>query len=248
MRSRIAVLSVCFALAVAAWAGDPWKEKTYKEWDEKDVNKILGDSPWARVISVPAFWRSGGSSIPSVGGRGGGGGAAGEGGGGGEAVSGGTRGGSGGGDTPVAHFTLRWGSARTVHEALARYALLHGAPEAEAAKIIAQPATEHQLILLGNDMTPFLRSDEKSLMEKSFVRPRKSKLKIAPSRVEIMRSQDGKRISVIIFHFAMKSEVGEPVIAADEKTVEFECRTDNASFSASFELQKMVSKAGPDLQ
>lgn len=83
MRSRIAVLLACLVLAVAAWAGDPWKEKTYKEWNEKEVNRILSDSPWARVVTVPAFWRGGSGSLPGTGG----GVAAGEGGGAGERKS-----------------------------------------------------------------------------------------------------------------------------------------------------------------
>src|SRR5574337_88132 len=68
MRSRIALLLACLALAVAAWAGDPWKEKTYKEWNQEEVNKILADSPWSRPVTVQALWRSGGGSAPSLGG------------------------------------------------------------------------------------------------------------------------------------------------------------------------------------
>lgn len=249
MRSRIAVLLACLALAVAAWAGDPWKEKTYKEWDEKEVNKILGDSPWSRVVTVPAFWRGGGGSIPGAGGRGGGGGAGGEGGGAAETVGGvGQAVSGGGGGAPEAHFTVRWGSARTTREALARRAVLRGTPEAEAERIMNLPVTEHLIVLLGSDMMPFAKSDEKSLMEKTFLKLKKTKQKISPTRVEIVRGQDAKKISGIIFGFPMKSAAGEPLIAADEKGVEFECRTEDVTIRQSFEPHKMVSKAGPDLR
>ncbi|MCI0657172.1 MAG: hypothetical protein L0170_08890, partial [Acidobacteria bacterium] len=30
------------------WAGDPWKEKPWMEWSQKDVDKVLQDSPWAQ--------------------------------------------------------------------------------------------------------------------------------------------------------------------------------------------------------
>ncbi|MBI1750885.1 MAG: hypothetical protein HY234_11375 [Acidobacteria bacterium] len=50
------------------------------------------------------------------------------------------------------------------------------------------------------------------------------------------------------YYFAMESDSGEPVIAADEKDVEFECRTENVTIRAGFEPQKMVSKAGRDFR
>jgi len=246
MRSRMAVLLACLALAVSAWAGDPWKQKTYKEWNEAEVSKILADSPWSRPVTVTAFWRSGGSSAPSVsGGRSGSGGQISGGGeGAGSSAAGGGSG--GGGDAPEAHFTLRWGSARTAREALARLAVFRGMSEADAEKIMNLPVTEHQIVLYGPDMAPFAKSDEKSLMDKTFLKLKKNKQKISPSRVEIKRAPDGKKISGIVFYFPMKSEAGEPVIAPDEKSVDFECRTDEVSIRQSFEPQKMVSKAGPD--
>ena len=247
MRSRLPLLLACLTLAVTAWAGDPWKEKTYKEWNEAEVNKILADSPWSRPVTVPAFWRSGGSPMATAGGRSGGAAEASEGGG---ASSQGGAGasGSGGGNLPEAHFTVRWGSARTAREALARLALLRGMSEADAEKLMNLPVTEHQIVLYGSDMAPFAKSDEKSLMDKTFLKLKKNKQKISPSRVEIKRAPDGKKISGIVFYFPMKSEAGEPVIAPDEKGIDFECRTDQVSIRQNFEPQKMVSKAGPDLR
>jgi hypothetical protein len=244
----MALLLACLALAVSAWAGDPWKEKTYKEWDEKDVNKILADSPWSHPVTVIAFWRSGGGSMPTAGGRSGGAGEASEG----AAAAGqgasGAGGAGGGGGIPEAHFTVRWGSARTTREALARLDILRGMSETVAEKLINLPVTEHQIVLYGSDMAPFAKSDEKSLMEKTSLKLKKNKQRISPLRVEIKKSQDGKKITGIVFYFPMKSETGEPVIAPDEKGVEFECRTDAVSIRQIFEPQKMISKAGPDLR
>jgi hypothetical protein len=245
MRSRMVVLLACLVLAATAWAGDPWKDKTYKEWDEKDVNKILADSPWSRPVTVPAFWLSGGSSMATAGGRSGGGEAAAGEGAAGQGATGAT-GTSGSGGVPEAHFTVRWGSARTTREALARLAMLRGMSETEAEKLMSLPATEHQLVVYGSDMAPFAKSDEKSLMEKTFLKLKKNKQKISPSRVEIKRAPDGKKTSGIVFYFPMKSEAGEPVIAPDEKGVEFECRTNEVTIRQNFEPQKMISKTGPD--
>ena len=245
MRSRVALLLAFLALAVAAWAGDPWKEKIYKEWNQEEVNKILADSPWSRPVSVLALWRVGGGSTP--GGSGGGGR------GGGQVTTGGENpgargGGGGGGGAPEAHFVLRWGSTRTAREALARLAVFRGMAEADAEKILNVPVTDHQIVLYGSDMAPFAKSDEKSLMDRTFLKLKRNKQKISPTRVEIKRAPDGKKISGIVFYFPMKSDAGEPVIAPDEKGVDFECRTDEVSIRQSFEPQKMVSKAGPDLR
>jgi hypothetical protein len=248
MRRKIGVLIACLALAGAVWAGDPWKEKSYKEWDEKDAFKILSDSPWARAVIVPATWRSSRTTALAP-----------------DTQRGGVTGqraevgevgadrntptpDSSGASDPEAQFILRWGSARTTREALARLNFLKGTPEAEAERVLHLPVTEHQFVLYGPDMQPFAKSDEMSLMEKTFIKLKKSKQKISPSRVEIRRGQDGKKISAVVFYFPLKSEAGEPVIAADEKGVEFECRAGLVTFRQSFEPQKMVSKAGPDWQ
>src|SRR5579862_4152677 len=54
-------LAVTFlSVAALAWAGDtPWKDKPYDQWDQKDVTKILSDSPWAKTLRVDATWKSG---------------------------------------------------------------------------------------------------------------------------------------------------------------------------------------------
>jgi hypothetical protein len=247
MRSRMAVLVACLTLAVAAWAGDPWKEKTYKEWNEEEVNKILGDSPWSRPVSVGAYWRTrGGDAPPSLGGRGGGG----EGGEGGapRSGSGASGGGGGGSSVPEAHFVLRWGSMRTVREALARRAMLHGASADEVEKRLSAPVTEHQIVLYGNDMAPFAKTDEIFLMQNTFLKLKRNKQKISPARVEITRTPDGKRVAGISFFFAMKTEAGEPVITVDEKGVDFEFRNDIVTIHQTFEPHKMVGKQGSDLQ
>src|SRR5947207_8711406 len=49
---RIAVTAAVFLFAIEVWAGDPWKEKSYRDWSEKDVYKILNDSPWAKRIEA----------------------------------------------------------------------------------------------------------------------------------------------------------------------------------------------------
>lgn len=43
---------VPFLLALALWAADSWQNRPMADWSDKDVQKILTNSPWAKVISV----------------------------------------------------------------------------------------------------------------------------------------------------------------------------------------------------
>jgi len=252
MCRKCLVLLAILVLAAGVYAGDPWKDKTYKEWDEKDARRILNDSPWARVVGVVATWRSQRGQQDSPAGatgqpvgreeEGGAGGAG--------VIPGGTRSGaaeSGGPEFPQVEFVVRWSSARTSRQAVARMAVLRGTPEPEVEKFLAQPVSEHEIVVVGTDMTPFTKTDEIALKEKTYIKPKKTKQKLAPVRIETRRSEDGKRINAVVFHFVMKSESGEPVISSDEKGVEFECRAGNFSIKTTFEPRKMTSKAGADL-
>ncbi|HXE64987.1 MAG TPA: hypothetical protein VN519_15695 [Bryobacteraceae bacterium] len=44
--------------ATAAWAGGVWASKAWTDWSDRDIAKILTDSPWARGAStIPVFVR-----------------------------------------------------------------------------------------------------------------------------------------------------------------------------------------------
>src|ERR1700732_2921319 len=59
MRKAIFVSSaVLLAAALVFAGGDPWKSKPYQQWDDKDVKRILEDSPWAKVVQVDVTWKA----------------------------------------------------------------------------------------------------------------------------------------------------------------------------------------------
>lgn len=61
MRRVTFILIGILSVAVAAWGGDPWKQKAYKDWDDNDLKRILFDSPWAKKVSITLS-----SGMPSV--------------------------------------------------------------------------------------------------------------------------------------------------------------------------------------
>src|SRR5215475_13751653 len=65
MKRTLFVLLVLAVPALLLAGDDVWKSKPYQQWDLKDVQKVLNDSPWARVVHVDAKWRSAGSTSPA---------------------------------------------------------------------------------------------------------------------------------------------------------------------------------------
>ena len=55
-------------VAVCLWAADFWQSKSYAEWSDKDVAKMVTDSPWAHRVNVPVGGSS--SGMPSTSRRG----------------------------------------------------------------------------------------------------------------------------------------------------------------------------------
>lgn len=256
--------SIC--LAIAAYADDVWKAKPYTQWKEKDLRKIMTESPWVKNVHVNASWRGGGSETarripaandPAAAGSGGGGyGMAGGGGGtaGNTAQTAQTVGQMGGNDPLEASFLLRWASARTIRQAVARSQILRNSmtPE-DAEKALGEPMTEYAITIVGQDMTPFLKIDERALAARAYLMPKKEKNKLAPTRVLIQRkpgadekSDDPQSISAIVFYFPRKSPTGEGTIGTQEKNAEFVCEAQKATIRATFDLQKMVGSQGPD--
>lgn len=280
MKRTILAVLAAVVLVCAAYADDVWKAKPYQQWDAKDVQKILNESPWARVVHVNATWRKpgdsklpvdpGGTSPGSYGTQGssssGGSGAA----------AGATSTSSaygipgGGGPTnansgslaqnqsilnsakaPEATFVVRWFSARAVRQALARAQILAAAmTQADAEKALADEPAEYALIVVGQDMSPFLNAEEKDLAAKAYIQP-KGGDKAPAARVMIQRApgakpDDPRAIATIVFYFAKKTATGEPLFGATTKSAEFACQSAGATIKATFDLPKMAGPNGLD--
>ena len=54
MKSKVILSGTLLVLlgSSVVWAGDPWKEKPYTEWTEKECRKLLQNSPWAKRYSL----------------------------------------------------------------------------------------------------------------------------------------------------------------------------------------------------
>jgi hypothetical protein len=255
----LALLALAF---VAAAGGDPWKSKPYQQWDNKDIRRVLSDSPWARIVRVSAPWRGRkpgadqsspsqpSSQAPTSAPSGGG-------------MSRGTYGSSNGsapragneGDEAEeesgpaqASFLVRWNSSRVVREAVFRDAILAGKmKESDADRLLAQPAAAYDVLVTGHDMAPFADAEEKGLKSHAFLLTRKSRKTIPAVAAQILRSPDGASVIAVLFSFPRKEPNGEPEIAPDEKGVEFQLIRGDLSLRFAFEPQKMTDTQGVDL-
>jgi hypothetical protein len=261
MRKAFLIGSAMIVLAAVVFAGnnDPWKSKPYQQWDDKDVRKILGDSPWSKVIQVDATWTnlkdipaadssqlpSGSTTAPAAGGKMGSSPTAGAN----PTVGGAAAPPSDPGDPkPQVAFAVRWVSSRTLQRAAARSAELAGQLKPEdAEKQLANPPDVYEIALTGPDMRPFQSADDDTLKKSAELIDKKSKEKIAPSKVQINRSTDGKKVQAVAFIFPKKADNGEPAIPEDEKSVDFVCNVNGAKIHVTFDVSKMQDNQGRDL-
>ena len=220
-------------------AGDkPWKAKTYQQWDEKELQTILTDSPWVRSTTIPRTWLAVAEKDVAPDPQ----------------ISGGVRqmpNASTATNTPVreGEASLRelnvqvyWQSSRVMRAATAREAVLHG-KTVDVDKYVAETQTEYQVILRMADMTPFAQHDEKSFQDSAFLQTKKGKGKISPSHVVYEKNAQGS-IQDAIFFFPKTASSGEPTISGDEKEVQFSCKIADQTVRVGFKPQEMADQSG----
>jgi len=233
------LFSMMMVFVTVIWAnGEPWKGKPYQQWDDKDIERVFLNSPWARTTTITRTWlpisskdlpdkitSGAGRQVPKELER--------------------------SGETSVGgelNFYVFWASSRVMRAASARKAVLHGDNKAlDVEKYAREPQDEIQILVRSGDMAPFTRKDEKFFQANAFLQPRKSNQKISPSHVRFERDAKGILVTSALFFFPRKTASGDPTIAADEKNVEFTCQVEGSTLRVNFEPQKMVDQAGPDL-
>jgi hypothetical protein len=241
-RKAIASFFTFLMVASPVLASDPpWKGKPYQQWDDKDIQRVFTDSHWARKTTITRTWsvvsQKDAQNPQLPGGRGGMPGAQGRGG------AQGPNDNAGGEST----YDVYWASSRVMRAATARRAVLHGGKaDPDVDKYASQPQEEYQVVIQSEDMAPFVRHDEKFFEANSFLEPKKSKQKIAPSHVVYERNEKSQ-IAAAVFFFPRKTASGEPTVGSEEKSVEFNCKLEGTNLRVSFEPQKMVDNQGPAL-
>ena len=145
-------------------------------------------------------------------------------------------------------FLVRWSSAQTVREAVARQAVLNGrSSEAQMQQYVNQEPNAYQVLVYGPDMTPFANQTEDTLKSTAYLEVKPSKEKVAASGVQVLKRDDGKTVDGVLFSFPKQAANGQPLVGADDKQARFDCKLKDVHIDTQFDLRKMTGKNGRDL-
>jgi hypothetical protein len=212
-----------FALCLGA--ADFWQSKPYTDWNEKELDKVMNNSPWARSISIsmpggpPGFGGADPKPVSESGGRG--------------------RGGGGGVDIPAApglsaQIVARWQSAMPVKEAFVRVKFrTEAAASPEVKETLDREETTYQIVLSGPRMAfPGTSEVLKKTLGEVTLLSSKTKGAMKPTDIQIATST--KEIDVL-FTFPRTMPY-----TLDDQEVEFVTKVGSSPLKYKFRLKDMV--------
>jgi hypothetical protein len=214
------IISLCISLCLVSFclnAADFWQAKPPAEWTQKQLQKMITDSPWAQPFSVPL---SG-----SAGGRGGGGG------------GGKGRGGGGdqGGQSESVEIVARWQSAAPLKQALMRLRFGAEAGTSPQAKEFLDHVETSYVIVVSGSLRGYLRGNPEELkadLITATALTSKGKLPLKPSEVELTVSQTTGNI---VFYFPRSAPY-----TLDDKDLELSTKLGTVPLVYKFRLKDMV--------
>ena len=230
MRRRHGSIAIVWLAACAVLAADFWDEKEFTDWSDRDVQRMMTNSPWAKRITV-VFPRPPGTALndrtPVAGGIGGG-------------AAGGGRGGRGGrgfggadgfGPTRQSRLIVQWRSGLPMRQAIVRGRIGEGGVLDPAGRqLLAQRPTGYFIVVAGLPR-PFARLDPAALAAEARLE-RPGKRPILP----IQAAAEGEGNGAVVLYLFPRDDA---ITLADEE-VEFVAEIAEASIERTFELEDMV--------
>ena len=214
MGRRFLAISGVWLLACAVLAAaNFWEEKEFTDWSDKDVERMMSNSPWAKRLTV-AFPFTPRATPDS--GRGGG------------------RGGGGtpfGRGSPQSRLIIQWRSALPMRQALLRTQIGQGGtvgPEAQEA--LTQSAPGYFVAVTGVP-GQFGRLTPEALMADAWLE-RKGKSPVVPMQAGPQREGRG----VTLFY----AFPNDDAIVLEDKDVEFVAKIGDTTIKKKFKLEDMV--------
>ena len=244
MLKKISVLVPLLTLCL--WAADFWTAKPFTEWSDKEVNKIISDSPWAQKVTISASFGGGPGIAESAGGggRGGRGGGGGGGRGGGPqgdaatadpGIDGGGGGGFGGGVPAGVSVTLLWQTALPVKQALAKRkfgAEAGTSPDAKAAVERVDQVYVLTLSGLPGSLLAATQGDKKAALLAVTTVTANGK---PPLQAADLQASGGRGMATVSFLFPKTA-----TFTAEDKEIEFSTKFDKTAIKKKFKLKDMV--------
>lgn len=241
------IVPLLLALAICAWAADFWQTKPYTDWSEKEVQKLLTNSPWSKEVSV-AMPGGGGGAGRGGGRRGGGGGGGGDVSGdtpmSGPATSsgGGNAGrnasvqelGTPGGGAPAINLVVSWRTALPLRQAIVKQKFgAEAGTSPDARKMLDAPQKAYAIVVAGLPGRMMRNSEDmKASLLKNTMLTIKGKEPIAPA--DLQTGAAGQQM-VVVFLFPRTN----PIDAGD-KEVEFSSKIGTLTVKQKFKLKDMM--------
>lgn len=247
-RLSLAILITLSLAAAALTAADFWEKKKFSQWSEKEVQKMLRDSPWARPVEIRLDTMAG----PRAGGGGGGRGGRSRGGGGGGGFSdasvgaggmGGEEGGmgrSGGGfagpdSIPTLTVHVRWRTALPIKQAIVRGRFGDEAGSSpEAARLLSGQETAYIVEIAGLPAS-LARVNPEQVKAAAQLRI-KDKPPIQAVDVKGGRDQGGVNLYLIF----PRGQEGSHVIVVEDREVEVFLKAGPLDIRRKFRLKDMI--------
>jgi hypothetical protein len=228
----------------AVWAGEPWEDKPYTEWTQKEVEKLLSDSPWAKSVKKRTGpgryeWDSGGPGWIGDGGppsqR--------------------------AGSVPVPETSknvIRWESSLTIRQARARFHEMDSYKDMtkeETARLLNTRPQQHVISVRGRyvyDLLDGMEEVTEDSFRKSVYLKLSNQREIQPVGVEVeagnARVVGGRaQFSTTVWFGFPREKEGSPAIGPNERKVEFHWVTPKKKLKVDFDLRKMQRDGKPDL-
>jgi hypothetical protein len=249
MKKLILLLLAC---AVCVWAADFWTSKPYTDWNSKELQKILTDSPWAHKVDVelkvtmPTTRSQSEGGGRSRGGAGAGGltspdGSSSVANGGGDVrggLSSGPPGPGSGPDGPVTQIVpvmLSWQTALPVKQALAKAKYGAEVTTSAEAKTFLEREEQYYVISLAGmpgEAALAVDGDKKAAVLQLTALNIKGKEPIRAVEIQISRRE---KLIDALFFFPRTNP-----ISADDKDLEFSTKFDKLAVKYHFKLKDMV--------
>ena len=232
--------------AATLWAADPWEKKDFTQWGEKEIRKVLTDSPWSQSVNAKTGY------LPSIGGGAplgrteegavtrGGGQVAGS-----RPAAGDTPGGGRGSVgrrvgsrdrlPPRSRVLIRWVSALPVKRAMVKQRFGSNPIGPEGLAYLDRKETHYRISVVGLPRQLIPGADDAEGMaqlKQSIFLKRKNKKDIFP---EVVNVQPRQRISVIYAQFPRTDAV-----TLDDGRVELVINFKSANVKRKFKLKDMV--------
>lgn len=220
MYLKLGAAGLVLALAPLV-AADFWENKEFTEWSDKQVRRILEDSPWARPVSISDDRPGGGSAGIA------------------DASKAAERNNRNSSTAPAAPRSvtaiLRWHTALPVKQAVARMRFgAEAGTSAEAAKMLS-PEDDRYVLGLANVPAGLLRGDPAGLRNAIFL-----KLKNKPPIpvADVQGDRRGDRVN--LFLIFPRGQQGSPVIEPGDGEVEVEIKLESTKVTRKFKLADMM--------